>query len=60
MSGAMGKTGDAKKWPPTVNGIPINKLPITYGRLGGPSWAVNIAVSAYVEESPEYASFEDE
>ena len=48
MSGAMGKTGDAKKWPPTVDGIPINELPITYGRLGGPSLEVKVAVSTYV------------
>jgi hypothetical protein len=60
MSDVMVKSNDEKKFPPTVDGIPINELPITYGRLGGPSWAVNIAVSAYVEESPEYASFEDE
>lgn len=50
MSGAMGKTGDVKKWPPTVDGIPINELPITYGRLGGPSFEVKVAVLRYVEE----------
>lgn len=61
MSDVMAKSNDEKKFPPTVDGIPINELPITYGRLGGPSWAVNIAVSAaYVEESPEYEKFDDE
>ena len=53
MSDVMGKTGDAKKWPPTVDGIPINELPITYGRLGGPSLEVKVAVLRYVEENPE-------
>lgn len=38
----------------------LNKLPITYGRVGGPSWAVMIAVSAYVREGPEYETFGDE
>lgn len=53
MSDVMGKADDNKMWPPTVDGIPINELPITYGRLDGPSWEVKIALAAYLREMDE-------
>lgn len=41
---------NSKKLIPTIDNIPINELPITYGRLGGSSLEVKIAALRYFEQ----------